>query len=64
MSESAVLLMENLEELENANLSLTDVCHQMLQEAGLTTDEGSLVCDCCSDARYCPWPRKLWLYTL
>ena len=50
MSERAVLLIENLEELENADLSLTNVCRQMLEEAGLTADEGSLVCDCCSDA--------------
>ena len=56
MSERAVLLMENLEEHENADLSLTDVCRQMLQEAGLTADEGSLVCECCSDAPYCPGP--------
>ena len=64
MSERALLLMENLEEPQNANRSLTDVCRQMLEEAGLTADEGSLVCDCCSDAHYCPGPKKLWLYTL
>ena len=56
LSERAVLLMENLEEPENADLSLTDVCRQMLAEAGLTADEGSLVCDCVSDAHYCPRP--------
>ena len=33
MSERAVLLMENLDEPENADLSLTDVCRQMLEEA-------------------------------
>ena len=64
MSERAVLVMENLEEPENADLSLTDVCRQMLEEARVTTDEGSPVCDCCSDAHYCPGPEKLWLYTL
>ena len=56
MSERAALLMENLEEPENADLSLTDVCRQMLEEAALIADEGSLVCDCCSDAHYCPGP--------
>ena len=64
MSERAVLLMENLEEPENADLSLTDVCRQMLEEAGLTADEGRLVCDCCSDAHYCREPEKIWLYAL
>ena len=44
MSERAVLLMENSKEPKNAHLSLTDVCRQMLEEAGLTTDQGSLVC--------------------
>ena len=58
MSERAVLLMENLEEPENADLSLADVCRQMLEEAGLTADEGTLVCDCCCDAHYCPSPKK------
>ena len=56
MSERAELLMENLEEPENAYLSLTDVCRQMLEEAGLTADEGGLVCDCYSDVHYCPRP--------
>ena len=64
MSERAVLLMENLEELENADLSLTDVCRHMLEEAGLKGDEGSLVCDCCSDAHYYLGPEKIWLYAL
>ena len=64
MSEGAVLLIENLEEAENADLTLTDVCREMLEEAGLTADEGSVVCDCCSDANYCPGPEKLCLYTL
>ena len=64
MSERAVLLMENLEEPENADLSLTDVCRQMLEEARLTADEGSLVCDCCSDAHYCPELEKIWLSAL
>ena len=50
MSERAVLLMENLEEPENADLSLTSVCRQMLEEAGLSADEGSAVCDGCCDA--------------
>ena len=50
MSDRAVLLMEKLEKPENADLSLSDVCRQMLEEAGLTADEGSLVCECCSDA--------------
>ena len=54
MSERAVLLMENLEDPENHDLSLTDVCRQMLEEAGLTADEGSLVRDCCSDVHSCP----------
>ena len=48
LSERAVLLMENLEEPENAELSMTDVCRVMLEEAGQTTDEGSLVCECSS----------------
>ena len=56
MSVRVVLLMETLEEHEYADLSLTDVCRQMLEEAGLIADEGSLVCDCCSDAHYCPGP--------
>ena len=43
MSERAVLLMENLEEHENVDLSLTDVCRQMLEEAELTAREGSLL---------------------
>ena len=64
MSERVVVLMENLEELENADLSLTDMCRQMLEEAGLTSDEGSLVCDRCCDAHCCPEPEKIWLYTL
>ena len=64
MSERAVLLMENLEEPENADPSLIDVCRQMLEDAGLTADEGSLVCDSCSDAHYCPGHEKIWLYTL
>ena len=64
MSERAVLLMENLEEPENADLSLTDVCRQMFEKAGLTADEGSLVCDCCCDAHYCPEPEKIWLSVL
>ena len=64
MSERAVLVMENLEEPENADLSLTGVCRQMLEAAGLTADEGSLVCDCCSDAHRCRGPKKLWLYAL
>ena len=55
MSERAVLLMENLEELENADLSLTDVCRMMLEECEQTADQGSLVCECSSDA-HCP-PR-------
>ena len=60
MSERAVLLIENLEEPENANLSLTDVCRQMLEDAGLTADEGgSPVCDCCSDAHSCLEPEKI-----
>ena len=50
MSERAVLLMENLDEPENVDLSPTEVCHQILEEAELTDDEGRLVCDCCSDA--------------
>ena len=54
MSERAVLLMENLEEPENADLSLADVCRQMLEVAGLTAEERSLMCDCCSNAHYCP----------
>ena len=58
MSERAVLLVDNLEEPENADLSLTDVCRQMLEEAGLIADEGSVVCDCCSDAHYYPGPEK------
>ena len=53
MSERAVLLMETLEEPKNADLSLSDVCRVMLEEAGQTTDEGSLVCECSSDA-HCP----------
>ena len=56
MSERAVLLMENVEEPENVDLGLTDVCRQMLEEAGLAADEGSLVCDCCSGAHYCRGP--------
>ena len=64
MSERAVLPMENLEEPENAHLSLTDMCRQMLEEAGLTADEGSLVCHCCRDAHYCPEPEKIWLSAL
>ena len=64
MSERAVLLMENLEEPENADLSLTDVRRQILEEAGLSADEESVVCDCCFDAHYCPWPEKIWLYAL
>ena len=56
MSERAVLLMENLEEPENADLSLTDVCRQMLEEARLTGDEGSVVCECCSHAHCSPGP--------
>ena len=62
MSERAVLLMENLEEPENADLGLTNVCRQILEEAGLTADEGSLVCDCRSHAHCCP--KKVWLYAL
>ena len=50
MSERAVLLMENLEEPKNADLSLTDVCSHMLEEAGLTANEGNLLRECCSDA--------------
>ena len=50
ISERAVLLMKNLEKPENSDLSLTDVCRQMLEEAGLTADEESLVCECCSHA--------------
>ena len=64
ISERVVLLMEKLEEPENADLSLTDMCRQMLEKAGLTADEGSLVCDYCFDAHYCPGPEKLWLYTV
>ena len=64
MSERPMLLMENLEEPENADLGLTDVCHQMLEEARLTADEGSLVCECCSDAHYCPESEKIWLYAM
>ena len=59
MSERAVLLMENLEAPENADLSPTDVCRQMLEEVGLTAAEGSRVSDRCSDAHYCPGPEKL-----
>ena len=44
LSERAVLLMQNLEEPENAEWSMTDVCWVMLEEAGQTADEGSLVC--------------------
>ena len=44
MSERALLLMDKMEEPENAALRLTDMCRHMLEEAGLTTDEGSLVC--------------------
>ena len=43
MSDRAVLLMESLEEPENANLRLTDVGHWTLEEAGVPADEGSLV---------------------
>ena len=64
MSKRAVLVMMTLEEPENADLSLIDVCRQMLEEAGLTAAEGSLVCDCCSDAHYCPEPEKICLYAL
>ena len=64
MSERAVLVMENLEEPENADLSLTDVCRPMLEEAGMTADEGSLLCDCCSDAHCCPELEKICLYAL
>ena len=32
---------------------------EMLEEAELTADEGSLVCDGCSDAHYCPGPEKI-----
>ena len=64
MSERAVLLMENLEEPENADVSLLDVCRQMLEEAGRIADEGSMVCDCCSDAQDCPKPEKIWFYAL
>ena len=56
VSERAVLLMGKLEEPENAFLSGTDVCRYMLEEAGPTADEGSLVCDCCSDAHFYPGP--------
>ena len=56
MSERAVLLMENLEEPENAALSLTDLCRVMLEEAGQTTDEGSLVCESSSDTHCPPGP--------
>ena len=56
ISERAMLLMENLEEPENVDVLLMDVCRQMLQEAGLTTDEGTLLCECCSHAHYCLWP--------
>ena len=56
MSKSAVLLKENLERRENADMSVTDLCRQMLEEAGLRADEGSLVCECCCDAHYCPGP--------
>ena len=56
MRERAVVLLENLQEPENADLCLMDVCRQMLEEAGLTADEESLVCDCSSDAHYCPRP--------
>ena len=45
MSERAALLMENLEKPENADLSLTDVCRQMLEEAGLT-------------CTLCEWPSR------
>ena len=63
MSERTMLLMENLEELENAYLSRTDSCRQMLEEARPTADDGSLVCGCCSDAHYRLGPYKLWSYT-
>ena len=36
--------MGNLEEPQNADLSLSDVCRVMLEEAGQIADEGSLVC--------------------
>ena len=56
MSERAVLLMENLEEPENADPSPTDVCRMMLEEAGQTADKGSLVCEFSSDAHCLPGP--------
>ena len=55
MSERAAQLMENLEEPENVDLSLTDVCRVMLEEAS-PVDEGRLVCECCSDAHCAPRP--------
>ena len=38
-----MLILEILEEPGIADLSLTNVCYVMLEEAGQTSDEGSLV---------------------
>ena len=61
MSERAVLLMENLEEPENAHLSLNDVWRQMLEEAGLTADEGNWCVTVAMRRIHFPGPKKFGL---
>ena len=43
LSKRALLPVDNLEEPKNAELSMTDVCRLMPEEAGQTANEGSLV---------------------